>query len=763
MGRTEDAAWGERRPLAAEYGGKRGPKPAAPAPERRHWRRCLHWLILLGILAGAFFLRSLDARHVFDGDSVVIPGHDTHYHLRRIQHAVAASGRVPARDAWVNAPEGADIYWPAGFDLGLAALCRLTGAEPWSSGVERRCAWAIPVLGVGVVLATWWVGRLWRGPGTGLLAAALVAVVPSAISVSMVGRVDHDVAAILAATVAFALYLHALRSEARRPRCIWAAAAGILLGGNLWIWPGAIVFVLLAAAASVTTLLVDDTPRHRDAALYLLTAVAVVARALCTASASARPLQVSHLYLSGFHLVLSWAGAISPVLLFLVFRYAPRRPAPRLLAGGASQALLWGLVLFAVPGVWRALRGAQSFVGATADVTVSTTGEGIGLLGRGWPGVAGDLTWAAAGLPLAALFVLWRAVRPDRRAGDWLIALWLAIGIALALGQRRFAAVLAVPLALSVGGSWVWLLRLAAARRSAARLAVCCALGGALAIAVVRPLDRWRPRSVPRSWELRAIRPALDWLQTAAPSPGDSHDFGARPRFAVMAFWHYGHWLTYAAGQANIACPFGNTPQHQLGLDRSQAFFGARTEAQAADLCRELGVRYVLSPELPVPLLVKQAGLDPRHLRQQRCVATSLHLHRGLQAPERDGPLEHFRLVAEFPAAWPSGRPYTTRVFEYTLGARIVIQAPGQGDVSLSIDIVDLLAPPLHYRAAGRTSADGVCELRVPYDTQRATRRCQAAGPARVVWQDGTREARAELDIPDEAVRTGATIRCDLH
>jgi len=730
------------------------PEPRADRDRRGVWVRRV---LLAVILAGAFLARCRDAPHIFQGTRVLFPGYDTHYHMRRIQHAVADWPRVPAFDAWVNAPEGAAIYWPAGFDLLLATAARLLGAEPWTSEVERCCAWAMPFLGVALVAAAWWLGRVWRGPWTGLLAALIVAAAPMAISVSAVGRVDHDVAAVLSATLACTCCLKGLAAKDRAYGIAWGAASGLLLTAGLWIWPGAVVFVLLTAAFLVVHSLVED--RVPEAAVTAVLSAAVLTTALCALSASGQPMRMSHLFLSGFHVVLSWAGAAGLILLYMMFWACSRRRL-RVAWGIACQAAVAACV---VPWVLHGLRGAGSFVSATADVTVSTTGEGIGLFERGLDGVARDLSWLGLAAPAALGLLLCQAWAGRRRSGDGLVALWLLGSVGLAAGQRRFAAVAAVPIGLSVAALTAWAVgmtrRLAVERRWLLRLLL---VGGALA-ALAWPTARWRERPYPPNWELRAVLPALEWLRDSAPSPGNARAFDERPAYSTIAFWHYGHWLTYLGGQANVACPFGNTGQHQAGLARSQAFFGARTEHEAEALCRRLRIRYVLSPELPVPLLVKQAGLDPRRLSEQRAMAVSLHLWRGLQAPDRAGPLRHFRLVGTFDGFWPGGRPYATHVFEYVPGARLAGKAPPGGQVRLEMDIADPAGRRLRYTDTAARAEDDTFVLVVPYATESGPGLYRAIGPARLTWGNGVQSLRAETAIPESAVFWGGTVTCDLH
>jgi hypothetical protein len=162
---------------------------------------------------------------------------------------------------------------------------------------------------------------------------------------------------------------------------------------------------------------------------------------------------------------------------------------------------------------------------------------------------------------------------------------------------------------------------------------------------------RWGPPAP--SAELPRVRPALEWLRANAPA-GATTDFRTTPSHSVLAHWHYGHWLTALAGQANVACPFGNAPQHQRGLQRARDIFGAKTEAEAATACRALGIRFVLSTDsfLPATLLDlygKVYGTEP-------CFASALQ--------SETPPSAHFTLLQEWTDASVGARPLRTRLFE---------------------------------------------------------------------------------------------------
>ena len=505
----------------------------APASTRHAARRALvRRLALLAIAAVAFYLRTVDARHVFVGERVLLPGYDTHYHMRRIQMTLADFPRVPAFDRWVNHPTGAHIYWPAGFDLALATVAKLCGAAPWSPLAERVCAWAIPVLGLAVALLTYWIGALWRGPAVGLVAAGVVACLPAAVSASAVGRVDHDVAVALLTAAAYASCLHALRRDGVRPRLSSAALAGLLLGSTLWMWPGAIVFVLVLAAAFLAHALAAVL-RGRDRALRWdvpCTTMAVAALAvLCVVAAwPAAPRTVSFAFLSPLHVLLAFVAAAATAMPWVARRFPGSRAGTRARVLLALECLVLLVAFASYPRGWRLIVRGLAFVGRRGDVVVAQAGEAQPLFVTGLPGVVGSLTWAVVLFPIALLVHLRSTLRAGRPRVDWLVAVWAAATAALAVSQRRFAGFLAVPFALCLADLalrlWVSLARLRE------RLVLRLLLAGALAAALAAPFGRWTPRRTPPNWELRAVLPVLDWLR-ARPDAA-----GRRAAPAVLAF-----------------------------------------------------------------------------------------------------------------------------------------------------------------------------------------------------------------------------------
>jgi asparagine N-glycosylation enzyme membrane subunit Stt3 len=428
----------------------------------------------------------------------------------------------------------------------------------------------------------------------------------------------------------------------------------------------------------------------------------------------------------------------------------------------AAQAAVVVACLALMPGVWREVGGGAAFMGRGADLVVSSAGEARGLLGDGLEGAAGRLTWMAVAFPLAVALVAWGALRRRAAAGDWLVVVWAVVAAGLAWSQGRFAVYLSVPLALCLGalacGLWE-----AAARCQSRTRRLCRASLVLVAVAAAgSPWTRWGRRVELPRWELSRVLPALDWLRTESAPGGAIDDFATPPPYAVMAHWHYGHWLTYVAERANVACPFGNTAQHRLGLERYCAFFGARSEDAAAELCEQLGVRYILSTDFFLPVVLVDLGLDPRRFREADLMATSLQLRRGLRAPGSREPLTRFRLVAEFVGILPGGEQLATRLFEFVPGARVAGKAPGRGRVELTLTLADARGETLVYRVSTRANEGGGYTLRVPYSTAAGRSPFRAPGPARVRWTDAGHERSARVAIQESDVLSARVVPCDL-
>jgi hypothetical protein len=176
-----------------------------------------------------------------DGD-VLLTGHDSFYHARRILDALANPFLLQQFDPHIEAPAGAWVPWPWGFDMLMALLVSAgvalgAASEPLRVLVYLPPLWSL--LNAALVLC------IVRSLGMNLLlcAAAMLcfAMSPLTQEIHGLGRVDHHFAEL---SVVLLCLLGGLRWAARpasRSRCI---ALGGLLGAVTVIHNGLFILQL---------------------------------------------------------------------------------------------------------------------------------------------------------------------------------------------------------------------------------------------------------------------------------------------------------------------------------------------------------------------------------------------------------------------------------------------------------------------------------------------------------------------------------------
>ncbi len=137
------------------------------------------WLVAAALAAAAVAVRALPRQRVFVDDDVIPFGNDAWYHLRRIVYSVVHFPEVLSFDRYINHPEGAKPIWTPVFDWGLALLARPFFVPGDITSIERVAVWVPPLLGAATVVVLLFVGRRHLDAATGVVAAALLCVLPA--------------------------------------------------------------------------------------------------------------------------------------------------------------------------------------------------------------------------------------------------------------------------------------------------------------------------------------------------------------------------------------------------------------------------------------------------------------------------------------------------------------------------------------------------------------------------------------------------------
>ncbi|AKH97999.1 oligosaccharyl transferase, archaeosortase A system-associated [Halanaeroarchaeum sulfurireducens] len=263
-----------------------------------------HLPVLTLIFAFMVWVRQRSwSNFVVDGE-VYLGGNDPWYHLRQITYTVQNYPATSPFDIWTNFPLGTHAgHFGTLFDQLIATAALVVGlGDPSTQQIATVTAFAPVILGALVALPTYLIGARLGGRITGLLAAAVLALLPGTIlSRSLVGTADHNIAEPLFMSLAIFALLVAI-GVAQREKPVWeqlrgleydslrrvlgyATLAGVAMALYMYVWPPGIllvgvfgVFVLV----QMTSEMVDGTsPEHLGIAAAVsmtVTAVLMLAR-----------------------------------------------------------------------------------------------------------------------------------------------------------------------------------------------------------------------------------------------------------------------------------------------------------------------------------------------------------------------------------------------------------------------------------------------------------------------------------------------------
>jgi asparagine N-glycosylation enzyme membrane subunit Stt3 len=725
--------------------------------------------LLLG--AGA---RLVGTREVFQRGGVrFLPDGDPYYHVIRAEQIAAAWPRIPARDPWLDWPNGALAFWPPLFDL-LLALPALPSAgdraviAPWAA--------VVPVLlGLATLLSIAWAARaLLGGKAPWWDAALLLAAAPSHIAYSRIGRPDQHVleALFFAAIVGTAAPLfRTAGAAARRSRLAPSgaeAALGALVALAFWNWPGSGLYVAFLVSVAAGWHVLAPAGEAVAAALPGRLARAFAAGALLLA-ASVASWQPSALRafgvaaLSALHPALVAAAAVACALLGAARTWLPAARWPGRLASAAgacvapvAAALAWPSARAAIAaGLAPLARAGAWYASITEFRPLVSPGRGDVLL-QLWEAllyVGGPL--AAALLSVPWIVRAWRSSR-EPRPRLFLLAAWAALFVVLGILRVRMSLYAGLPVAV---------LGALAARAVGARAAdrwgrfrCAASWGGHLAVVLLAaaptPLALSRTLGFDRLPQRTDLIPMAELLG-ALPFPE------GRP--GILASWTYGHELRYFARRPVVSCQFGTEAGDSLYDEVSFAFASEPREVMALLDRRRVGHVFAnnpfaslaqLRPFAPAGALEyvvhveTERGYEDRYDERIFALVSGRLFFRDGNGDPQAAPIDRLRLVAESPTfsrfqglAFP-----LYKAFAVVEGALLRVSGAAPG-ATVTAEVALRTPAGRNSRWVGRAVADGAgaAEIRVPYATG-ANGRVVASGYA---VSDGVGEAAASVAEED--------------
>jgi dolichyl-diphosphooligosaccharide--protein glycosyltransferase len=740
----------------------------------------------------AIVFRILSWHSVFQQGGVYPQGNDAYYHLRRIQYSVEHFPSVLSFDPLINFPQGGEPIWPATFDWLIAALLRPWPGIGTPATLERVAVWIPPLVGAATVVLVYAIGVRFFSRRVGVLAGALLAVLPAHVIYSRLGALDHHVAvaAMMALMLAAALALLRATSagaEAAAPAgappgldgaaSAWSGAAGgsggdgrawngmtrslwlgIAMGFAVLLWPGSLLHVGLLQILLVLGLLGVSSAERASAWALRFGVVHATAGLVVTPFAWGREWQVwgamSPVVLTSFQPLYFFAAALCFFVVGTVWSrgWASGSRATRALSAAAVGAVVLALAFLFVPDLAASIGDALDWF-SKQEGFQSVVNESVPLFAglRGVRRAAAFLGWLVFAVPPMLLYL---AVVYRRRPDVLLLAGWGAGLFAATLVQWRFMNAFAVPYALLValtlddlGRRWLG----AGEEARADRLRTGVALG-VLALALLpsfrsyaQHLDNWGrslrgAETVPVGQQRHARRvvDAARALRALSPSP----DVEA---YSVLGPWGDGHILKYVAGRPVVQDNFGDDAAPE-NFQRAEAYFSARSEEEALEVVAPLATRYVL---------VRSTGSGQSAGYARDSLFQRLYRRRGTagRRPPVE-PLHHHRLVYQSEPLGPGETEPYCLIFEIVPGAEIVGRAEPGATVTARLSIEPRRGPGFVYEARAVADAAGTWSVRVPYSSE------PSSGEVRTGAHYGIRSGGHDvtLDVPEAAVLRGLRI-----
>jgi len=670
---------------------------------------------------------------------------DSMYHMRRVDRALSEGLPVAQHDRLLDFPArgelGAPIPWPPYYTYVGYAFARPGApveAQARRVHVEQVMA-RLPSLfaALASVLAALAAYRLFGASGA-LVAGVYHAFLFASLKYSYVGNADHH---------AFVSCLHAallfVASRAFEPEGLrspksgvrYGIAAGVLCGVMLGAWVAALIHLVLFELALFWMGRVNARTERAGFGPFALSFHLAAAIALVPAAISS-----------------PWSGMGAEAVLNLSWLHV--------------LGLLCGALAYAPPlftqGLWKWHASLLPWVAITALLLLSLTPFYDGIEESGEWATGADrfmaninesqplfalkplvsyLGYGVFVLPIAWAFCLRSALRGRHALFPWVVA--VPALFLLALLQRRFAELLGVPLAVTLGGL-VGQLELRFERARVFKFAFLLALFANAGVA----RTTWKrlragSGSIPTQAEGRdrAYRAMYAWLGENTPAP----DSPGLPEYSVLAQWDHGHGIEWVGERATIATNFGSYLGEDSYLDPWR-FFLETNQADAEKLLERRRVRYIL--------------MASDWQRNQQTMQAALPDHRAdfgmvpyLSRTSQDR-LGFLRAVYVSRLDDDQHLGVSGTIYEYVPGAWLEVHGSPGATLVASLRITYAGDTSIIWSGRMRANAEGGARMRVPYCTDGANGDGRADGL--ISWSFDGR--RGEQAVPEDAVYSGLSI-----
>ncbi len=620
----------------------------------------LYGLALALLMGIAFFLRVyFPYDNVFTGDWVRFKWFDSWYHMRLVENLLHHFPQRIYFDPYTRYPQGQDVFFAPFYDLLLGFFAWVVGAGSPSTGtIETLGAYFPAILGTLVTIPVYFVGKELFNRKVGLIAAALVIILPGQFLLrSLLGFTDHHVAETLFSTLTMLFLILAVKSSKQKEisfnslltrdwgtlkkPLFYTVLTGISLGLYLLSWVGGFIVVFAILLYAFIQYMVDHA-RGRSTDYLCIIGVPVFLITLLfvlpfLGQYGMGETQIAFLIIS--MLVVIALSAFSRLFARWGIKRAYYPVAQILLA-----VIAYGVLYLATPSLHNMVLGLLDWLNPTG--WQRTIGEMMPLsLSMVW-----DEFTTSFYIALISLAVIAYLVIRDGASDKTLLLAWSITMLAATLGQNRFAYYFAVNASLLTAYlAWTAFTLVGAkvtsemsrgeniagsekavtgkdksskkAKRKIAkdprmrpgtlvtryplsRYVYSAAVAIAIFFLVFYPnigmaIDIARQPSHPRQdWY-----DALTWMRENTPDPFQDADFyyelyerppGEEDYNYPESAYGVMSWCNYGHWITYIAHRIPNANPHQQGAVEAAHFFTTNDISQASELLDELGSRYII-------------------------------------------------------------------------------------------------------------------------------------------------------------------------
>ena len=223
------------------------------------------WYHIPGLVVVVFMMFAIRAQSwenfITDGQ-VYLSGNDAWYHFRMVEYVVDNNLATQPFEVWTGFATGNYVgQFGTLFDQLIGAATLVIGlGNPSSQQLVMTVLFAPPVFGALVAIPTFLIARRFGGNAVGLLAAAILALLPGLfLQRGLVGSADHNVAeplfmgfAVLGLLIAVAVgqrerpvweQVFERDFEGLRNVLGWSVLAGVATAAYMWMWPPGVLLV----------------------------------------------------------------------------------------------------------------------------------------------------------------------------------------------------------------------------------------------------------------------------------------------------------------------------------------------------------------------------------------------------------------------------------------------------------------------------------------------------------------------------------------